>query len=137
MKYFAAGFPVSRGAAAVRWLASADLCALEPGTYPIDGENVYATVADNRLERETPAMQTVSAARIGAETAASAAPLLRAAGLRLETELEDCPLTASPALLQTALYNLLDNARKASPPGESVRLTGRRTETGYRFDVAD
>lgn len=89
------------------------------------------------LERETPAMQPVSAARIGAETAASAAPLLRAAGLRLETELEDCPLTASPALLQTALYNLLDNARKASPPGESVRLTGRRTETGYRFDVAD
>ena len=44
-------------AAAVRWLASADLCALEPGTYPIDGENVYATVADNRLERETPAFE--------------------------------------------------------------------------------
>ena len=89
------------------------------------------------LEREAPAMQAVPAARLAAEAAERAAPLLAAAGMRLETDAEDRSLTVSPALIQTALYNLLDNARKASASGGLIRLTGRAEGSGYRFDVTD
>ena len=41
-------------AAAARWLAETDLEKTEPGAVRIDGDRVYATTADNRLERETP-----------------------------------------------------------------------------------
>ena len=89
------------------------------------------------LEREAPAMQSVSAARLVSDAAASAAPLLEAAKMRLETEAEERTLTASPALIRTALYNLIDNARKASEPGAAIRLTGKAEGTTYRFTVSD
>ena len=89
------------------------------------------------LEREAPAMQSVSAARLVSDAAASAAPLLEAAKMRLETEAEERTLIASPALIRTALYNLIDNARKASEPGAAIRLTGKAEGTTYRFTVSD
>ncbi|MBR3077465.1 MAG: HAMP domain-containing histidine kinase [Oscillospiraceae bacterium] len=89
------------------------------------------------LEREAPVMQESSAARLAAEAAESAAPLLDAAGLRLETTLEDRTLRVSPALIRTALYNLIDNARKASPAGSVILLRGRAEGSLYRFDVID
>ncbi len=42
---------------ACEWLAGQDLSALMPGDYPIDGRNVFASVADNELSRETPAYE--------------------------------------------------------------------------------
>ncbi len=89
------------------------------------------------LEREAPAMQSVPAAWLAAEAAESAAPLLAEAGLHLKTEAEERLLTVSPALIRTALFNLLDNARKASPAGSVIRLLGSAEGTGYRFEVID
>lgn len=40
-------------------------------------------------------------------------------------------------LLKSVLLNLMDNACKASSPGGVVRLSGRRLENGYAFEVKD
>ncbi len=42
---------------ACRWLTEQDPTALAPGEYRIDGENVFANLADNELTRETPAYE--------------------------------------------------------------------------------
>jgi signal transduction histidine kinase len=49
------------------------------------------------------------------------------------------PLTvdADPARLHQVLANLLDNAARHSPPGSTVRLTGRADGDLVVFDVAD
>ena len=44
-------------ATAARWLLETDLHGMEPGTVQIDGDRVYATLADNRLEPKTPAFE--------------------------------------------------------------------------------
>ncbi|MCL1807075.1 MAG: ATP-binding protein [Oscillospiraceae bacterium] len=44
---------------------------------------------------------------------------------------------AEPALLNTVLINLTDNARKASAPGQTVFVRGWRDGEGYRFTVLD
>ena len=89
------------------------------------------------LEREAPELQPVSAVQLVRAVSESMEPVLSAAGLRLEAKAEECRLTASPALLQTALCNLIDNARKASSPGSAVQLNGRVMDAAYRFDVTD
>ena len=42
---------------AAEWLAGQDMSALAPGSIQVDGERVYATLADNRLSGETPAYE--------------------------------------------------------------------------------
>lgn len=42
---------------AAEWLAGQDLSALVPGTFQVDGKQVFATLADNQLSRETPAYE--------------------------------------------------------------------------------
>jgi len=64
-------------------------------------------------------------------------PGMEARGLRLDIQAEEGVLQGDPALLQTLLQNLLDNARKASSAGGAVFLTGRPSETGYCLTVKD
>lgn len=40
-------------------------------------------------------------------------------------------------LLKTVMINLIDNACKASEPGERIEITGRQEEAGYHFMVRD
>ena len=89
------------------------------------------------LDREAPQMQPVSVTQLVQETASSAEHLLKESGMRLLTEAEPETITASPELLKTLLYNLIDNARKASKPGDPIRLSGRRNAEGYCFTVTD
>ena len=42
---------------AADWLNGQDLSATEPGQIPIDGKNVFASLADNTLSREEPAYE--------------------------------------------------------------------------------
>ena len=44
-------------AAAVRWLQATDLHALEPGKTVIDGDRVFATLSENRLEPKDPVFE--------------------------------------------------------------------------------
>lgn len=48
------------------------------------------------------------------------------------------PIHVHPALIEQALFNVMENAAKFSPPGEPVRVLVRRTEDDQlRIDVSD
>ena len=89
------------------------------------------------LERETPKFRKVSTSRLVQDTAASCAYILKEKNIRLETRVEEQELSVVPELLQVLLYNLIDNARKASAEGGIIRLYARQTEGGFRFSVRD
>lgn len=50
---------------------------------------------------------------------------------------DEAVLKAEAGLLVTALMNIVENAVKASDPGNRVEITGRVTGGGYRFSVRD
>ena len=67
----------------------------------------------------------------------SLAPLLQASHMALRVRVQDGVLLADPDLLKTLLYNLIDNARKASEPGSELLLHGAIRDNRYIFSVAD
>jgi two-component system phosphate regulon sensor histidine kinase PhoR len=62
----------------------------------------------------------------------SAAELLRQRGLTLQIDNEMDALSVEPDLMTSLLLNLIDNAGKASHPGDTIELIAR----GLRFSVA-
>lgn len=47
------------------------------------------------------------------------------------------PIWVHPALVEQALFNVIENAAKFSPPGEAVTIDARRTTQGLCIDVSD
>lgn len=64
-------------------------------------------------------------------------PLLEQNGLTLETQIEQQQILYEKDLLLTLITNLIDNARKASEPGKTIYLTGRKQQNRYRIIVQD
>lgn len=89
------------------------------------------------LEQAAPQFRKMSASRIVQDTAASCAYLLKEKNIRLETRVEEQELHVVPELLHILLYNLIDNARKASEEGSVIRMYARQVENGFRFSVRD
>lgn len=89
------------------------------------------------LEKEAPELLPCSILRLVQETADSVAYPLRQKHISLELRVEDCTLPLAGELLKTLLYNLIDNARKASEEGSKILLLGAQTEHGYRLSVID
>ena len=60
-------------------------------------------------------------------------------GARFELRLEPGlgPIWVHPALVEQALFNVLENAAKFSPPGEAVAVEARRVDGQLRIDVRD
>jgi two-component system, OmpR family, sensor histidine kinase KdpD len=58
---------------------------------------------------------------------------------RLEISLPDnlSQLTVHPALLEQAIYNLVDNAVKFNKPGESVLIAARQADQAIVIDIVD
>ena len=71
------------------------------------------------------------------QAAEAARPAMEARGVEMKVRAQAGALRGSESLLKTLLLNLLDNARKASPPGQTVTLAGAPEEGGYRLTVAD
>ena len=63
--------------------------------------------------------------------------LLKKYRIRLQLYAEPAVVSAEPVLLQSLLYNLIDNACKASPADETVTVRGRNIEEGYLITVID
>lgn len=82
-------------------------------------------------------VRQVNMRRLCQEAGRICQPAMRAKGLTLSVRAEEGVLRGDPALLQTLLQNLLDNARKATDSGGQVVLAGRRDGEGYRITVAD
>lgn len=89
------------------------------------------------LENETPQMQRFSALALAQSVEESMAYPMKQRQLVLEVRVEDRMLVGEKSLLEILLYNLLDNARKASKPGSKITLLGVRTPEGYCFAVKD
>ena len=64
-------------------------------------------------------------------------PAMERAGIRLTVDAEAVPALIEPDLMETVCLNLLDNARKATPSGGSIVLTGRAKGGGYLIQVTD
>lgn len=89
------------------------------------------------LDSETPQMQRFSALLLARQVEESIAFPLRQRQLVMELRVQDATLIGERSLLTILLYNLIDNARKASPPGSKITLFGIPSPDGYRFAVKD
>lgn len=89
------------------------------------------------LERTAPQLVTVQAQALARAVAESMGYVMSQSGVELRLSVEPGSFPGEPNLLKTLLYNLLDNARKASQSGSSVELLGCTTPQGYLFQVTD
>ncbi len=64
-------------------------------------------------------------------------PMLEKAELTLDYDIEQQIILYEKDLLLTLVTNLIDNARKASSPGKTITLSGRREAGRYRIAVRD
>ncbi len=64
-------------------------------------------------------------------------PMLEKAELTLTYDIEQQIILYEKDLLLTLVTNIIDNARKASSPGKTVSLTGRREAGRYRISIRD
>ncbi len=86
--------------------------------------------------------ETISPAPIQAKPwlekiAATLEPSLQERGLHLDLSVDEGVLWGESDLLESLVFNLCDNARKASPEGAVVELRGCREEAGYCISVRD
>lgn len=89
------------------------------------------------LEQNGPVLRLASAEVIAERTAISSRFPLEKKEITLKRDVEPGSFQAEPNLIVTLLYNLVDNARKATAPGGEILLLGRRETAGYRFTVVD
>lgn len=89
------------------------------------------------LKNDSINLVTVNSDTIISETGNSVLFLLKKYSIQLETDFEHTAIKAEPSLLKTLLYNLIDNACKASKKGQTVSLTGYVKDGKYLFSVSD
>lgn len=91
------------------------------------------TAGNMALDREE-----VNAAELLADTARAMTPLLERRGLTLRQAAEEgITLWIDRPLFASLLYNLVDNASKASQEGQEIAMTCRQAEEGVRLSVSD
>lgn len=89
------------------------------------------------LDRQDFPMRAVSMRAFLEQAGNAMHPALEQAGIRLDVDAEEAPAFVEPDLLKTVCLNLLDNARKATPSGGQISLTGRAEGSGYLIQVSD
>lgn len=71
------------------------------------------------------------------DTANTLRPALSKYKVTLYTDIDDTELLIEPTLMKTMLYNLIDNACKASRVGGKILLSVKNTEQGVLVSVSD
>ena len=77
------------------------------------------------------------ARRIMGHVMAVVTPMLEKNGLTLEADIEQQIILYEKDLFLTMVTNLVDNARKASEAGKTIRITGKKQQSRYRVTVED
>ena len=78
-----------------------------------------------------------NASAIADETQKAVHFLLKRYKVSLNLDVADADVLVEPSLIKTLLYNLIDNACKASTEGKSILLKGEICNDRYCFSVAD
>lgn len=99
----------------------------------LSGKLMELIVLDRRVFPLRPASMRLFLERTGN----ALRPAMERAGIRLDVEAEEAPAFIEPDLMETACLSLLDNARKATPSGGCITLTGRTEDSGYLIQVSD
>lgn len=90
------------------------------------------------LDKQDFPFRAVSMRAFLERTGSALRPALEQAGIGLTVDAQEAPAFLEPDLMETACLNLLDNARKATPSGGRITLTGRAGEDGsYVIQVSD
>lgn len=89
------------------------------------------------LDKTDYALMRGYARRVMGHVVAVVTPMLEKNGLTLETDIEQQIIMYEKDLFLTMVTNLVDNARKASEPGKTIRIVGRKQENRYRVLVMD
>lgn len=89
------------------------------------------------LEQKSPEFTQFEVSDFVKEVETSCAYLLDEQKIRLTTKVRKLRITGARELLKTLLYNLVDNARKASEPGGEILILGEPVENGYLLSVCD
>ncbi len=79
----------------------------------------------------------ISTSMLAQKSAVSVMPEYGKRNLSLVVNVENATIQGDTDLLCSAFINLLDNARKASPEGSKVILSGKKTDNGYLFEIQD
>ncbi len=64
-------------------------------------------------------------------------PLLQKYKIEMMLEIEDAYILVEATLFKSLLYNLIDNACKASKPNSKIRIMGKRIKKRYQITVQD
>lgn len=89
------------------------------------------------LEREQPVFSQVSIPKLLEAVKKSCDYVLKEKNIKLVICAEKGEVSGSSNLLHTLLYNLVDNAKKASQEGSIIEIEGVQTEKGYVLRVRD
>jgi signal transduction histidine kinase len=90
------------------------------------------TVGNTNLD-----MKEINIKEMIEEIELSLTPILEKSKLQLKAEVEDIWLTMDKELFKSLLYNLIDNAIKASTTGQTIRLVGKNTEGHVLIKIID
>ncbi len=67
----------------------------------------------------------------------SVTPMLEKANIILSTDIEESIISGDRELLKTVFVNIIDNARKASKEGSTIKMVGYIEGNMYRFNIID
>lgn len=89
------------------------------------------------LEKQAFALRPVNGAELLDYVLECMTPAFEQSGVSLAVHADNGAMLAEPDLIKTLLVNLADNARKASPQGSAVEITGHAANGTYLIAVTD
>ncbi len=89
------------------------------------------------MEKDTFPMKRVSMRSFMEQVLATAYPLAKTKDVNLTVLSDDAPIIVEPDLAKSLLYNLIDNAIKATPAKGSVKVTAKGIKGGCEFEITD
>lgn len=89
------------------------------------------------LKNNNVEMQTITTDFLFSEVKNSTLFLLKKYGINLEVHFENATIYVEPSLIKTLIFNLIDNACKASAKGNGVHLYGYLENNRYQFKIID
>ncbi|SCY02724.1 Signal transduction histidine kinase [Pseudobutyrivibrio sp. AR14] len=89
------------------------------------------------MEKDTFTLRKISMRAFMEQILTTTYPLARKKNVNLVVSSDDVYIFIEPDLAKSLLYNLIDNAIKATPEGGKVKVVARAINGGCEFDISD